>query len=202
MIKLNKKLKSHFEFVVKAFKLPNLKRSHSHFGFVVKAFKLPNSKRSQIGTTLTWLVAFFLIAFIIVLFLASTSVLAAKKAISPGSEGLVVYGPEGLKAQRNIINLLNSQFEINDKKLKGSDAIIYFLNSKDENEKKIIINQAIKKLNSYCSSYKLLLPNGLITEYGFIDSSSFGGLNSKWTSEIVLKINNGIKIKYKELRIC
>ncbi len=168
-------------------------------------FGLPNSKRSQIGSTLTWLVAFFIIIFIIIIFLASTSVLATKKAISPGTEGLAAYGSEGLRAQSNLINFLKSPFEINGKTAMTSDALVYFLNSKDETEKNLILNQTVKKLNAYCSSYKLLLPNGLITENGFSDSSGFGGLNSKWTSEIALKINTdggNFKIRYKELKQC
>lgn len=83
------------------------------------------NKKSQIGSTLTWLVAFFIIFFIIIIFLSFTALISAKKIISSGSDvGIEKYDSSVLKAQRHFLNFLNSPAKVNGKKKKMSELII------------------------------------------------------------------------------
>jgi len=68
------------------------------------------NKKGQIGTTLTWFVAFLIIFFIMMIFISASFVISSRKKVSYGDDYIGI-GEEtrGLKAQRSLMNLLNSK---------------------------------------------------------------------------------------------
>lgn len=67
-----------------------------------------NSKKAQIGTTITWVVAFIIILFLMVGFLVITMVLSGKNKNEINFEGV-----ENLDSQRELMKILNSPVEVN-----------------------------------------------------------------------------------------
>ncbi len=63
------------------------------------------TKKSQIPSTLTWVVAFLIIFFIMILFIASTSILAYRKTIKI-EQG--VYSADEVSLTRSLIRILDT----------------------------------------------------------------------------------------------
>ncbi len=71
-------------------------------------YKMKNlwkTKKSQIPSTLTWVVAFLIIFFIMILFIASTSILAYRKTIKI-EQG--VYSADEVSLTRSLIRILDT----------------------------------------------------------------------------------------------
>ncbi|MDP2925533.1 MAG: hypothetical protein Q8N99_04120 [Nanoarchaeota archaeon] len=97
------------------------------------------TKKSQIGSTLTWVVAFLLISFIMVIFLASVVVSSGKKNYFSQNSNIETndYNSK-LKSQNELINLLNSRIIFFNKEDKIKNILIdvdyYSLNDQEKNE--------------------------------------------------------------------
>lgn len=87
------------------------------------------SKRAQIAATLTWVLAFLIIFFIMILFVTATILVSSIKKVrvdiyDAGSERAM----ENLEGQRALINLLNNEFQIEENKVSLEELIISSVN--------------------------------------------------------------------------
>jgi len=114
-------------------------------------FKMKN-KKSQIPTTLTWFVA-----FIIILFITASIIIAGKKEMpvlgsGEGNIGVVQYGFEDLELNRNLIKLLNTPVEFEGEKIRISKLIVKWDLSEGD-ERKNIENILEQTINQELSEY-------------------------------------------------
>ena len=104
------------------------------------------NKKAQVGTTLTWMIAFLVIFFIMLLFLVFTSALAAKNVLLVLNEGKnkidISSSMNPLTSQRKLFYVLNYPLE-NNKTIK--ELIIF---SSDETVKINIQKNATKILQT------------------------------------------------------
>lgn len=67
-------------------------------------------KKAQIGTTLTWFVAFFIIFFIMTIFISATFVISTRKRVNYGLDTIDIEGQmSSLEGQRASMILFNSE---------------------------------------------------------------------------------------------
>src|SRR3989338_5079538 len=81
-----------------------------------KAVGQLNRKKAQIGATITWIAAFLIIFFIILLFLAASLVISKAKKVSSADYKLSAetIEEEPLAQSGMLVSLLNSRIEIGD----------------------------------------------------------------------------------------
>jgi len=111
------------------------------------------NKKGQIASTITWVVAFLIIFFMIILFLAFTGLMAGQRQIpvlsffygAPDEINLEKYTAESLEVQQGLVRFLNTQTDFSGEKLK-----IKHLVFKDEaginklnEEAKLFVNEGI-----------------------------------------------------------
>jgi len=107
------------------------------------------NKKSQIGTTMTWLVAFIIIFFVIVIFLVFTIIFAGKKVVSFDKDKVELEDLNiDLENQNSLIYFLNQEinFKGENKKIKKFVSEIPFL---DEESKKDASSLVKEKLENF-----------------------------------------------------
>jgi hypothetical protein len=209
------------------------------------------NKKAEVGTTLTWFAAIFVIVFILIIFLLTVFLMADKKILT-SSDNLKQNDlgvSDELGINENLFSILNSEISYNGKSIKAYDAILdsfdtYFetrangvslvekygvnkyedisgtsrdkmVNSGFDNvelDKIYTQNQMLalelkKKLDLYCSKYKLAVPEGVLTEEGKFESSDNfeNGIYEGWTPVAKLSISyRGVftEIRFTELKEC
>ncbi len=104
------------------------------------------NREAQIGTTLTWFAAFFLIFFIIVLFLSASVLTSERKSVTKGFDTISLQEYTGnLEMQRNLFNIFNIKIEIDGKEARFKDVLVGIeMYSLDTNKKSELITK-IKK---------------------------------------------------------
>ncbi len=93
---------------------------------MIKTKKLLNTRKAQIGATLTWVVAFLIIFFIMLLFVSATAFLTGKKFLF-GEEGNIIGIEGGLgtqKTQRIMMRFLNTPIGLGDEEISIHDLIL------------------------------------------------------------------------------
>ncbi|MCK5603474.1 hypothetical protein KAR91_16435 [Candidatus Pacearchaeota archaeon] len=93
------------------------------------------SKRAQLGSTLTWMVAFTIIFFVMLLFLLGVGTLAVGgKAFNAEIKYDVAFEADSLMSQRKLIVLLNSEVDFLGEEMSFKEAIIKSMDiyTKDE----------------------------------------------------------------------
>ena len=122
------------------------------------------NKKAQIASTLTWFVAFLVILFVIMLFLASTIILSKTKGINIKKDP-IEYSSEVLESQRFLIFYLGSMQE----------TLNEWADSKNiESEKKIKdrFDSLIDDKEFSCYIFSIESDGNIIKE---MDLSGFGG---------------------------
>ena len=181
----------------------------------------PKSKRSQVGVTLTWLVAFVVIFFIMLVFIGMTSILVTEKKLNKNEIPLVETGFNKIDGQRNLIRFLNSETEFKGQKMIFKDFLSNVEDSKDKEDKfKEIAESFIKESFSlgvedkdyYRVWIRIYSPNDEIGQYFAIDGntnyevSSFlrggkGGINCDPLEENAVVLSILISIN-KKIVVC
>ncbi len=131
-------------------------------------YKMINQKKAQIGTTLTWFVAFLIIFFIMTLFVTVTIVSSVKKnapLIGTGKDEISLgeYNPDIFNSQKNLIKVLNYEI-IHNNKMKISQLIKDWSMSKDEGAKiqiKDEVEKVLKKILKSETCYVFHIEYGL-----------------------------------------
>lgn len=102
------------------------------------------NKKSQIGATLTWILALLIIFFVIVIFISVTLILSVTKSVSYGRDEIkLIEYKSNLESQEILFNILGSKIYFDDKESKIKDVLkeidMYYLDSekKDELREKI-----------------------------------------------------------------
>jgi len=98
------------------------------------------NKKSQIGSTLTWFIAFIIIFFIILLFITSSIIIAGQKETSIN---IIKYSSENLELNRILAKLLNTPVEFENGKISIKELIRKWDMSEDEERNKI--KEALKQ---------------------------------------------------------
>jgi len=80
------------------------------------------NKRAQIGITITWMVAFLIIVFIMLLFTGMTAISAGKKQLNKNDLSVVADGFRKIETQRSLHIFLNSLTEFKGKRISFKDA--------------------------------------------------------------------------------
>lgn len=168
-------------------------------------------KKSQVGPTLTWVIALFVISFIMfVAFLIWSLMGSISKTIS-SENGKVISQDIDPVLFDNFLFFLNSPLEFKGKKTSFYEVILSSINEKDNEELGSLIK---KELDNYCSQYRLLIPEGLVTEKGFIkksdilDMNIFSNTNDllyAWTPVIKYEVyyrGDRYEILYRQLKEC
>lgn len=108
------------------------------------------SRKGQIPSTLVWIIASFIIFFILVIFLSAVLFLYPKKGeIQVGQN----FNESSLFSTKTLTSLLNSQVDIDGKEQKVKDAIFYWADANDGGKVKVELTQKIKeKLENSTSS--------------------------------------------------
>ena len=97
-------------------------------------------KKAQIGTTITWVVAFFIILFLMIGFIVIATALSGKSKAEINFEESV----ENLNFQRELMKILNSPVEVDGKEINIKELInLAFL---DEEKYKEVLESEIKKV--------------------------------------------------------
>ena len=91
--------------------------------------------RGQVGVTITWMVAFIVIFFIMLVFVGIVATTAAKKGVGKNEIIIIENGFNKLEAQRDLIRFLNSEVEFNGQKMSFKDFISKVDDSKDKENK-------------------------------------------------------------------
>ena len=190
--------------------------------------KMLNNKKSQIGATITWIVAVLVILFIMIIYVLITVGIAAVKGVSEDS--VQQSSSEKIVLTEELTAIINSQIgnnKILSDEIKssldyymGNEEIMKYLdeninnlamkkeflseellvNAKASDEK--LMGDAENILDSFCSAYVFQSPN-LKIDKSKIDSG--GVLTAGFTEEINLKIPYSgqiIEIKYKRAKNC
>lgn len=74
-------------------------------------------KKAQLGITLTWMVAFVVIMFVVVVYFIGVGAFSARKWASGSDEIIIGDAGEGLKEQREIYRFLNSESDFGEGKV-------------------------------------------------------------------------------------
>lgn len=98
-------------------------------------------KKAQIGSTLTWFVAFIIIFFVMIIFLSTSVISSGLKKVSAGWDEVILQKYDSsLRSEKVLISILNSNFEFNGeiKKLKDwfYELDLYNLDKDKKNELK------------------------------------------------------------------
>jgi hypothetical protein len=94
------------------------------------------NKKAQVGSTLTWFIAFLIIFFIIILFVFASLSLAGRKKFIVGNDDLDFNSLDGrAEGQRTIFVLLESSIEIEGVKKKYSEFLKQSLNPYIEDDR-------------------------------------------------------------------
>ncbi len=97
------------------------------------------NKKAEIGETLTWVVAFVIIALVMIFFTFGSIAIGATKKI--GNEIVDLNEGKGLQSQKELVKLLNTKVEFKGQVFSIADLIVLWdLNSGDEEEKAIMDN--------------------------------------------------------------
>lgn len=112
------------------------------------------SKKAQIGITLTWFVAFVIVFFVMLVFLALTALLAAEKSIL--SLGGILGGKNNIESQKNSDNLASQRklfFLLNsplDDKTVKEEIIEWKITDSEEIRNKVVsvVKESLKKQGS------------------------------------------------------
>ncbi len=98
------------------------------------------NKKAQIPATLTWVIAFLIIFFVMILFLSSTIILAETKGIEVLKP--LKYDSKVFDAQRDLIDYLNSPMKVDGEELRVLDSISssldYYFEIKNPNGQSLI----------------------------------------------------------------
>ncbi len=93
------------------------------------------NKNGQVGVTITWMVAFIVIFFIMLVFVGMVASIAAQKGVGKNKILVIENGFNKLDAQRYLIMFLNSEVEFNGQKMLFKDFISEVDDSKDKENK-------------------------------------------------------------------
>jgi hypothetical protein len=154
-------------------------------------------KKAQIGSTLTWFVAFLIIFFIIILFLSASIISSGRKKVTTGWDDIKFKDYEGdLSSQRILFQTLNSKviYEGNSVRLKDilAKTDFYNLDSGKKSELKLTLKDIIDNLlKLYTGSGKCYVFKAL---YGIdedkILSNSYGQGLSDFIDRSTLEISS------------
>ena len=87
------------------------------------------NNRAQVGATITWVVAFIIIFFIMALFISATMVISARKRVSYGSSEIDLgIQVSEIDFQRGLDILFNYLYLVGDEKLDFNELIIFSVN--------------------------------------------------------------------------
>ena len=145
------------------------------------------NKKSQIGTTLTWFIAFIIIFFIIVIFLSAAIFSSGRKYASTGWDEITLKEYSGnLEMQRTLFNILNSRIEFDGKQARVKDILrdidVYGLGSDKKNELiqklKKQTEDILKDLDEKCYVFQAV--------YG-IDPEKIAQASSSYTISLIEK---------------
>lgn len=83
------------------------------------------NRKAQIGTTLTWLVGFIIIFFVIILFLSVTLIMSTTRSVSGNKEEirLETYKSGDFEIQKIFLTLLNKKTEFNGQQIEIKEII-------------------------------------------------------------------------------
>ncbi|MEM3091839.1 MAG: hypothetical protein QXD05_01775 [Candidatus Pacearchaeota archaeon] len=125
-------------------------------------------KKGQVGTTLTWFLAFIIIIGILIIFLFLTSIMSLKKE-TPTISLMEISGD--LEAQNRLFYLLN--LETSEGKRFIEEIYSWKANGKIENEDKIknFVREALFYDNERC--YFFRIDNKIFFDKGFSSKSSY-----------------------------
>ncbi len=93
------------------------------------------NKKAQVGTTLTWFVAFLIVFFVMILFLAATLLISTRKKIDVG---VSEYNSEKFESQRVLMNILQNKIIFNGEELMIKELVESWGNDKTDNKKEKI----------------------------------------------------------------
>jgi len=133
------------------------------------------NKKSQIGSTLTWFVAFIIIFFIILLFITSSIIIAGQREVNQIT--LQKYDSSTVELQRDLIRLLNTPVESESGKTSIKGLIKKWDASESEERKNIekALQQGINQA----------LPSYYFTIYGIDHDIFFSLENNPGESSII-----------------
>jgi len=86
--------------------------------------KMVGNKRAQLGSTVTWMVAFTIIFFVLLLYLIGVGGLAIKGKSFKSGVGSTDFSVVDLEGQRRAVVLLNSEVEFFGENVKLRDAVV------------------------------------------------------------------------------
>lgn len=169
--------------------------------------RILNSKKAQIATTLTWIVAFVIIFFIMFLFVSATAFLSGKKFLSRERNIIDIDGEQNLEnrhSQRILIRILNTPI---DEKKTTKDLIFEWQLSKDESVKRKIEEgvEDILVSDKYIGYYffKVYNSNEPTRDYISIGRVYLGYSKEFFELNLFLneqKINVGLYVDKKEIK--
>jgi hypothetical protein len=156
-------------------------------------------KKSQIGATMTWIIAFVIIFFILAGFIFISTTIAVKKQVAntffsknelTGEDRLAEEA--GLRA--SLFAVLGSEVSVNNTESRLLEAVLLYESSNAEIKNQI--EKGLKdELNKICSGYGFQANSLRLIQ----DSSG------KYTEEIIVPVYSrfdAIEIKYSQLRSC
>ncbi len=85
------------------------------------------NKTGQVGITITWFVAFIVIFFIMLIFTGIVASVALKKGVGKNDIYTIQSGFSKVESQRNLMGFLNSEVEIDGKKIFVKDEILFLV---------------------------------------------------------------------------
>lgn len=108
---------------------------------------IKNKKAETLGSTLTWMVAIFIIVFILIIFIAATLFISLKK------EGIGITKEElkrksDLFSTKTLVSLLNTDVSVNGNEKKIKNMIAEWADSRDKKMKNEIKNKIEEYLDS------------------------------------------------------
>jgi hypothetical protein len=111
-----------------------------------------NYSRGQIGSMLTWIVAFIVIFFILAVFFGATAFLSKTKGTFEINQGEKVQG--NLESQLRLERVLNSYVEIDGRVLRIKDSL--------NNLNEVTLGDIKRLIDDGCNEYLLLLKESYI----------------------------------------
>mgnify|MGYP001566716813 CR=1 FL=1 len=139
------------------------------------------NKTGQVGITITWFVAFIVIFFIMLIFTGIVASVALKKGVGKNDIYTIQSGFSKVESQRNLMGFLNSEVEIDGKKIFVKDEILFLVEPyfNEELMKKI----DLKNINT-CSSKNIgITKENLITNNWEFDDNGWNYQSSSHSSK-------------------
>lgn len=161
------------------------------------------NKKAEIGATMTWIIAFLIIFFVMLLFIGMSGFLAGKKVLTDSNEISLQEEKSNLEASRRLMSLLNYEVEIDGEKLSFIQGIYNYIeeveqkdldrnNLRPNTEAKLLIEEIRGFLKDDCFEYVLELPFKVIFRLKGKGNRGFKDDKESLVSEVKDIVNSGV----------